>query len=405
MKHGLFAFWIFVTGVLALGSAEARTLSGSATYPARIALAPGAELVVAVETPDGAPVAETRRELGDEQVPLSFSLEAPDDRDLVLRVALFHGGRVEWLSEAALVEAGSDDVALAPLPMSRFAATGFSTRMRCGEEIVELGFIGQGARLKAGGRVIDLAPEPAASGARFVAPDDPGAWAWSRGNRALVSLDGRQLPECRPVIAPPLFPLSARGQEPGWTLSIEKGWFRYLGDYGATEIEGTLSHPETTPEGLRFELTPNLAATISDEICRDAATGMPYPASVALVHGGASLAGCAGEPEALLNGEWRVTSVDAAVVEGQGGPWIGFSTGGRIWGSGGCNRITGGYALTGEGLSLDRVASTMMACPPEVMAAERRFLDALAGVDRFDIGPDGALRLIGADRVAIEAQR
>jgi uncharacterized membrane protein len=309
MKPGLSALALFMTGALALGSAEARDLSGSATYPERIALAPGAEFVAAVEAPDGTPLAETRRELADEQVPLTFSLEAPDDRDLVLRVALFRGGQAEWLSEAALIEAGSDDVALPPLRMSRFAAMGFATRMRCGEQVVELGFIGQGARLKIGRRAIDLVPVPAASGARFGTQDDPGTWAWSRGNRALVSLDGDQLPECQPEIAAPLFPLIARGQEPGWTLSIEEGRFRYLGDYGATEIEGPLTPPEATPAGLRFALAPDLTATVSDKICRDAATGMPYPASVTLVHEGPPLAGCAGKPAALLQGEWQVTMV------------------------------------------------------------------------------------------------
>lgn len=47
----------------------------------------------------------------------------------------------------------------------------------------------------------------------------------------------------------------------------------------------------------------------------------------------------------------------------------------------------------------------MMACPPEIMEAERRFLDTLERVDRFDIGPKGALHLIAADRVVIAAQR
>lgn len=280
-------------------------------------MAPGAELVAAVESPDGTPLAEMRRDPGDEQVPLPFSLEAPDDRDLVLRVALFQGGQVEWLGEAAPIKAGSDDVALPPLRMSRFAAMGFSTRMRCGDRIIELGFIGPGARLKVDSRVIDLAPDPAASGARFVAGADPGTWAWSRGNRALVSLDGQQLPECRPEIAAPLFPLTARGQEPGWTLSIEEGRFRYLGDYGATEIEGPLTHPETTPEGVRFVLTPDLTATISDALCRDVATGMPHPASVSLVQAGAQRAGCGGEAAALLRGEWNVTLVEGGGLTGK----------------------------------------------------------------------------------------
>ena len=49
----------------------------------------------------------------------------------------------------------------------------------------------------------------------------------------------------------------------------------------------------------------------------------------------------------------------------------------------------------------------MMACPDPLMEQERRMLDALEQVTRFDIAEDGALRLIGgaADGVLIEARR
>ena len=48
----------------------------------------------------------------------------------------------------------------------------------------------------------------------------------------------------------------------------------------------------------------------------------------------------------------------------------------RVSGTGGCNRLIGGFPLAGEELSHSRFASTQMACLPEVMAIERRYSEA-----------------------------
>jgi copper homeostasis protein (lipoprotein) len=57
----------------------------------------------------------------------------------------------------------------------------------------------------------------------------------------------------------------------------------------------------------------------------------------------------------------------------------------RVSGTGGCNRLTGGFRLAGEELSFTRLASTKMACPPNVMDFERRYGEALAQVQRWSI--------------------
>jgi heat shock protein HslJ len=56
----------------------------------------------------------------------------------------------------------------------------------------------------------------------------------------------------------------------------------------------------------------------------------------------------------------------------------------RASGSGGCNRIMGGYELKGEKLTFARMASTMMACP-DGMETEQKFLRALGQVKRWRI--------------------
>jgi len=57
----------------------------------------------------------------------------------------------------------------------------------------------------------------------------------------------------------------------------------------------------------------------------------------------------------------------------------------RVSGSGGCNRLIGGFQLTGEQLRFSRLASTQMACEPAAMAFERRFVEALEQVRRYSI--------------------
>ena len=53
-------------------------------------------------------------------------------------------------------------------------------------------------------------------------------------------------------------------------------------------------------------------------------------------------------------------------------------------GSGGCNRLSGGYTLAGDRLTFGRTAGTMMACV-DSMEMERAFLDTLSVVARWRI--------------------
>jgi len=56
----------------------------------------------------------------------------------------------------------------------------------------------------------------------------------------------------------------------------------------------------------------------------------------------------------------------------------------RVSGSGGCNRIAGGYTLAGDRLTFGRAAGTMMACV-DGMEQERAFLDTLGVVARWRV--------------------
>jgi copper homeostasis protein (lipoprotein) len=57
----------------------------------------------------------------------------------------------------------------------------------------------------------------------------------------------------------------------------------------------------------------------------------------------------------------------------------------RLSGSGGCNRLMGGYQLKGERLRFSQLASTPMACPEAAMAFEQRYVRGLERVRRWSI--------------------
>ena len=89
----------------------------------------------------------------------------------------------------------------------------------------------------------------------------------------------------------------------------------------------------------------------------------------------AALAGPAfAHQEKLAGGEWVL-----AGESGRQAPSLRFE-GGRVAGSGGCNRFGGKYELTGSRLSFSPLAATRMACPPEIMKKEQGFFAMLGAV-------------------------
>lgn len=61
---------------------------------------------------------------------------------------------------------------------------------------------------------------------------------------------------------------------------------------------------------------------------------------------------------------------------------------GRFAGSGGVNRLMGGYTVAGGALTFSQVASTMMAGPPEAMQQEQAIVTALGNVRGFSVAGD-----------------
>jgi heat shock protein HslJ len=384
---------------------DSRTFSGSLVYRERIALPPDAEMLLELRDNAGTVVASARQRSEGAQVPLSFAIQAPTTAALSLRAALRIGEGIRFLGEPVAIASGGEAVDLGEVMLRGYRPMGFSSRLSCGELTAELGFLGQGARLRVGAQYFDLVPERTASGAKYVSPDNPGTWIWTKGRVATLSLDGIRFPECREVLPDDSY--TARGNEPGWRLEISGGLMRYSGDYGETSIDAPLPAAEIEAHGRRYAPEgADMVLALSQGLCHDDMSGMPYPDVARLETGGRVLSGCGGDPMDLLSAHpWRVQDIDGQAVIDDANITLLVSPGGRLSGSAGCNRYFGKLTLTGEGLSLGPVGATMMACPEVLMTQERRFFDALSRVTRFDIGEGGALRLFALGDRVITARR
>jgi heat shock protein HslJ len=284
----------------------------------------------------------------------------------------------------------------------------FGTPYRCGEASVIFGVLGERARMVAGGEVFDLKPVVSASGARYRAVDGTETGFWSKGERALVTVRGKELPECLAVREPALL-FTARGQEPGWMITIDAGTIFLNADYGALQLRFPRSTPQVSADSIRYRTEAEgrlLSVWIEPRICADSATGMPHPYQVRYELDGKGHRGCGGEPKSLLiGGEWIVETIGGAPVVDKSEATILFMEEGRVAGNASCNRFVGGYHLTGEGLSFSQMGTTMMACDEALSRQEAHFLELLQAVFRFEISPERRLVLHTPDGRSITAKR
>jgi heat shock protein HslJ/membrane-bound inhibitor of C-type lysozyme len=284
----------------------------------------------------------------------------------------------------------------------------FGTPYACGETAVIFGALGEHARLTVGGEVFELKPVVSASGARYRAVDGSDTGFWSKGERARATVRGRELPECLAVREPEL-PFTARGQEPGWMITIDAGAIFLNADFGTLQLRFPRTAPQVSADGVRYRVEAGgrrLAVWIQPRICADSATGMPHPYRVRYELDGNGHAGCGGEPKSLLTGgEWVVETIGGAAVVETSEATILFLEDGRVAGNASCNRFIGGYNLTGEGLSFSQLGTTMMACEEPLSLQEARFLELLQAVFRFEISPEGRLVLHAPDGKRITAKR
>ena len=110
-------------------------------------------------------------------------------------------------------------------------------------------------------------------------------------------------------------------------------------------------------------------------------------------------------PAALQGGEWTVEDIGGRGIIDNSHVTLLFGSDGRLAGSGSCNRLIATYAVKNATLTISPGGLTMMACPPALMEQERRFVDLLKDVKRYQIDGTGALVLETAAGEKITARR
>ncbi len=105
-----------------------------------------------------------------------------------------------------------------------------------------------------------------------------------------------------------------------------------------------------------------------------------------------------------LSGSWQVEDIGGAGIIDNSMVTIEFADG-QVSGSAGCNRFTGPVEIDGMAISFGMMAMTQRACAEALMNQESRFAQLLGEVDRYEIDETGALLLMTADGTSILARR
>lgn len=405
-----FALSLFLALVLsmpAIAQEGGRKITGSLVYSQKIALPEGAEVVVEVKGALDATLGEQQFTADGAQVPLDFEISVPEGLSGALSAVIRVGDKRAWLADAVRIDAGSEDVDVGEVQLRQFTPLAFRSRFDCGETTVEFGMIDDTPTLRVGGQDYVMEEVPTEDGSRYVAQSDAAVTFWSKGTEAELTLGGEPEPACAKVEETPE-PYTAVGNEPGWYVTIGEGEAEVVANYGDLRLNTPRPKVETEPGAYILNMPDiNARLRLEERICHDDATGMPYPHHAALALDGQELRGCGGDPVSLLtDGEWQIEDVgEMGIIDGSN-ITITFDPDGRAAGRTGCNRFSGIYMLDGEGLGFGQMGVTMMACPEALMKQERRMLDALQHVVRFDIDETGALLLIGpAGETLLTARR
>lgn len=197
-------------------------------------------------------------------------------------------------------------------------------------------------------------------------------------------------------------PLICFGNEPSWRVDLtEPGVASFTTPDDATVVyRGAATRQDFLAETLWRGTAANgrdLVLWMQDRTCSDGMSDTEHPVTArASLPDGRFLSGCcrvppaaAAEARALEGGTWRLTALPgfAALDDLPRPPTVRFASG-QVAGFGGCNNYTGGYRLDGDRLTIERVASTMMACPEPASSVENAFHRAFAGSFRIAVERD-----------------
>ncbi|MDD1979461.1 MULTISPECIES: META domain-containing protein [Pseudomonas] len=113
---------------------------------------------------------------------------------------------------------------------------------------------------------------------------------------------------------------------------------------------------------------------------------------------GAALLGCAAEPMKLeQERSYLLEWIGERPLMDYSHLTLTLASDGRAYGNGGCNHWFAPYQLDGDKLTFGKVGSTRKLCAPALMEQEKRFLQALETVQRWDISPIEQVRFWPAE--------
>ena len=380
-------------------------------------VAAGSELLFEYRDRDGTLRDERRVDVAAGALPSALTLARLSEQPGRLRVGLISGGRVIAASRSVDVANEVDEVELPALLAAD--AMGFYVPMRCGTTEVALEPGDAELRLRAGGQDHLLMRVEAASGAHYQDGDN---MVWLRGNRAMIRLDGVDLPECAPALGPLLLPMDGAGRArdglPDWTIALSADGLR-LQIGTAPALEQTPLPPFADGRGAIVFDTDRFRLRLDPHPCRPGGDALQLPVSVTLsdldersgrgLPSDVQLRGCAGTPSELLAGApWRIDSLLGLPVDADlpDMPDLTFQVlQDRVAGRAACNRYFGSVEFDTHSLRFGEMAMTRMACPAALMALESRFLDALERVNRFEITNGGRLVLYSGSVPLMTARR
>lgn len=197
-------------------------------------------------------------------------------------------------------------------------------------------------------------------------------------------------------------PLICFGNEPSWRVDLsEPGVASFATpDDETTAYRGAATRHAVLAETLwRGTSTTgrDLVLWLKDQSCSDGMSDTRHPVTARVsLPDGKFLSGCcrvapaaAAEAKVLEGATWQLTELPgfAGLDDLPRPPTVRFEAG-RVSGFGGCNNLTGGYRVDGDRLTIDRVASTMMACPEPAASVENAFHQAFAGSFRYVVEGD-----------------
>lgn len=163
--------------------------------------------------------------------------------------------------------------------------------MRCDSEQVIVVYQDPHAWLSGNGKSYALNRAISASGARYVSPIDERIELWNKGREATITTERGKLPLCQPEPASNgLF--QARGNEPFWNLTIERGSVAWRQIDGNLQIE-KLTNVELFNDDLKL-LSKTLSILITPQTCQDSMSGLLYPNNVSAETQDRMWSGCGG---------------------------------------------------------------------------------------------------------------